>query len=84
MSDLRDRLIEFFSEPAIFPPHTGPEEWADELLERITDPESELLEALKRIEYGLTQDARTADGWTKADAVACAQAAIAKAEGREP
>ena len=41
----------------------------------------DMLEALKRIEYGLTQDARTADGWTKADAVACAQAAIAKAEG---
>jgi hypothetical protein len=46
----------------------------------LTAERDELLEALKRIAYGLSQDARTADGWTKAEAVACAEAAIAKAE----
>ena len=39
MSDLRARLIEFFSEESVFFPHEGPEEWADELLERVIDPE---------------------------------------------
>ena len=36
---MRERLIEFFAEPALFPPEMGPEEWADELLDKIIDPE---------------------------------------------
>ena len=39
MSDLRDRLIEFFSDDSLFHPCEGPEEWADELLEQILDDE---------------------------------------------
>jgi hypothetical protein len=54
----------------------------DSLL-RLRDAAPDLLEALKRIAHGLRQDARTADGWTKADAIACAEDAIAKAEGSD-
>ncbi len=44
MSELRQRLIEWFAEPNTIPAYHDPEDWADTFLDDILDPEPHKVE----------------------------------------